>query len=36
MAFANRKLNESEMQYLGYEWELLGIVWFLSQWKHYF
>ena len=35
VAFAIRKLNDAEMKYSAYEWELLGIVWVLAQWKHY-
>ena len=36
VAFASRKLNGAEMRYSAYEQELLGIVWALAQWKHYF
>ena len=36
VAFASRKLNSTEICYSAYEWELLGIVWAISQWKHYF
>ena len=36
VAFASRKLNGVEMRYSAYERELLGIVWALAQWKHYF
>ena len=36
VAFASRKLNDAEMRYSAYERELLGIVWALAQWKHYF
>ena len=36
VAFASRKLNGAEMRYSAYESELLGIVWALAQWKHYF
>ena len=36
VAFASRKLNGAEMKYSAYERELLGIVWALAQWKHYF
>ena len=36
VAFASRKLNGAEMRYSVYERELLGIVWALAQWKHYF
>ena len=35
VAFASRKLNDAEMRYSAYEWELLGIVWALAQWKHF-
>ena len=36
IAFASRKLNATEIQYSAYEREMLGIVWALGQWKHYF
>ena len=36
VAFASRKLNGAEIRYSAYERELLGIVWALGQWKHYF
>ena len=36
MAFASRKLQQAEVRYSAYERELLGIVWALGQWKHYF
>ena len=36
IAFASRKLNATEICYSAYERELLGIVWAISQWKHYF
>ena len=36
VAFASRKLNNAEMRYSAYERELLGIVWAIAQWKHYF
>ena len=36
VAFASRKLNTAEMRYSAYERELLGIVWAMAQWKHYF
>ena len=36
MAFASRKLNSTEVRYSAYERELLGIVWAIGQWKHYF
>ena len=35
-AFSSRKLNSTEIRYLAYERELLGIVWAIGQWKHYF
>ena len=36
VAFASRKLNKAEIRYSAYERELLGIVWALGQWRHYF
>ena len=36
IAFASRKLNVTENRYSAYEREMLGIVWALGQWKHYF
>ena len=36
IAFASRKLNKAEIRYSAYERELLGIVWALRQWRHYF
>ena len=36
VAFANRKLNSTEIRYSAYERELLGIVWAIGQWKHCF
>ena len=36
IAFASRKLNKAEICYSAYERELLGIVWALGQWRHYF
>ena len=36
VAFASEKLNGAEMRYSVYERELLGIVWALAQWKHFF
>ena len=36
LAFASRKLQQAEVRYSAYERELLGIVWALGQWKHYF
>ena len=34
--FSSRKLNATEIFYSAYERELLGIVWAIGQWKHYF
>ena len=36
IAFASRKLNSTEIRYSAYERELLGIVWAIGQWQHYF
>ena len=36
IAFASRKLNATEIRYSAYEREMLGILWALGQWKHYF
>ena len=36
IAFSSRKLNPTEIRYSAYERELLGIVWAIGQWKHYF
>ena len=36
IAFSSRKLNSTEIRYSAYERELLGIVWAIGQWKHYF
>ena len=36
IAFASQKLNATEIRYSVYEREMLGIVWALGQWKHYF
>ena len=36
IAYASRKLQQAEVRYSAYERELLGIVWALGQWKHYF
>ena len=36
VAFASRKLNSAETRYSAYERELLGIVWAIAQWRHYF
>ena len=35
IAFASRELNSTKIRYSAYERELLGIVWAISQWKHY-
>ena len=36
IAYSSRKLNSTEIRYSAYERELLGIVWAIGQWKHYF
>ena len=36
VAFESRKLNPTETRYSAYEWELLGIVWSIGKWWHYF
>ena len=36
IAFSSRKLDAAEIRYSAYERELLGIVWAIGQWKHYF
>ena len=36
IAFSSRKLNPTEIRYSAYERELLGTVWAIGQWKHYF
>ena len=36
IAFLSRKLNATEIRYSAYEGELLGILWVIGQWKHYF
>ena len=36
VAFESRKLNPAETHYLAYERELLGIVWAIGKWRHYF
>ena len=36
IAFASRKLNATKNRYSAYERQMLGIVWALGQWKHYF
>ena len=36
IAFASRKLTATEIRYSASEREMLGIVWALGQWKHYF
>ena len=34
--FSSWKLNSIEICYSAYEQDLLGIVWAIGQWKHYF
>ena len=36
VAFASRKLNNAESRYSAYKQEILGIIWALDQWRHYF
>ena len=36
VAFESRKLNPAETCYFVYERELLGIVWAIGKWRHYF
>ena len=36
IAFSRKKLNSTEICYSAYERELLGIMWAIAQWKHYF
>ena len=36
IAFSSQKLNATEIRYSAYEWEFLGIVWAIGQWKQYF
>ena len=36
VAFESRKLNPAEIRYSAYERELLGIVWAIGKWRHYF
>ena len=36
VAFDSRKLTSTEMRYSAYERELLGIVWAIGKWRHYF
>ena len=36
IALASRKLNATEIRYSTYEREMLGTMWALGQWKHYF
>ena len=36
VAFESRKLNPSETRCSAYERELLGIVWAIGKWRHYF
>ena len=35
VAYGSRKLNPTEIRYLAYERELLGIVWAIGKWRHY-
>ena len=36
VAFESRKLKLAEIRYSAYERELLGIVWTIVKWRHYF
>ena len=36
VAFESRKLNPAGTRYSAYERELLGIVWAIGKWRHYF
>ena len=36
VAFESRKLNPAETRYSANERELLGIVWAIGKWRHYF
>ena len=36
IAFASRKLNSTKIRYSAHGRELLGIVWAICRWKHYF
>ena len=36
IAFASRKLNATEIRYSASKREMLGILWALGEWKHYF
>ena len=36
IAFLSWKLNPTKIRYSAYEIELLGSVWAIGQWKHYF
>ena len=36
VAFECQKLNAAETRYSAYERELLGIVWVIGKWRHYF
>ena len=36
VAYESKKLTPAEMRYSAYERELLGIVWAIGKWRHYF
>ena len=36
VAYESKKLSPTEMRYSAYERELLGIVWAIGKWRHYF
>ena len=36
VAYESKKLSPTEMRYSAYESELLGIVWAIGKWRHYF
>ena len=36
MAYESQKLNRAETRYSAYERELLGIIWAIGKWRHYF